>query len=174
MNKKTQNWLGKPGDLANLVMLDLDYLPYQLLYDGKPVSAIRCHRLIASDLKQRLLNVWAAARLEVKKIHGYNLTTAAYDSLTLELISDNNLNVYAGCYNYRPQRGSSKISSHSWGAAIDFNPADNAIGTWGHMPRWFVSVWKQKIGSIRWVWGGSWLKIRKDPMHFEVDYLGRS
>jgi len=172
MNTKTKNWLGESGDESNLVALDISDLPYQILYCSKPVSTIRCHRKIADDLKHRLLNIWAAARAEVKKIHGYDESTAYYDNRTRIYLHSLHLDIYAGCYNNRSQRGSTATSSHAWGAALDWNPADNALGTKGNMPKWWINVWTQRIGDIRWVWGGGWLKLRCDPMHVEVEYLG--
>jgi len=171
MTAKTKKWLGSPGNVKNLVMLDISGLPYRITYDGKPVSAIRCHHKLEDDLLQRLWNVWWAARIEVKKRDGYNLTSQHYDKATAELLHARKLDVFAGCYNNRSQRGATATSSHAWGAALDWNPSENALGTKGNMPKWWIGVWTQRIGDIRWKWGGAWL--RRDPMHVEVDYCGK-
>lgn len=172
MNAKTKRWLGKPGDESNLVMLDISDLPYRITYDGKEVTSIRCHRLIKDDLQLRLWHVWWAARLQVKRIHGFGESTTYYDNRARAYLHSLKLDVYGGCYNNRKQRGSSATSSHAWGAALDWNPAENAMGTKGNMPKWWIAVWTQRIGDIHWTWGGGWLKLRRDPMHVEVEWLG--
>jgi hypothetical protein len=171
MTSKTKKWLGSPGNVKNLVMLDISGLPYRITYDGKPVYSIRCHRKLEDDLLKRLWNVWWAARAEVKKIHGYDESTTYYDNRTRAYLSAKHLDVYGGCYNNRSQRGSTATSSHAWGAALDWNPSENALGAKGNMPKWWIDVWTQRIGDIRWKWGGTWL--RRDPMHVEVDYCGK-
>lgn len=74
----------------------------------------------------------------------------------------------AGGYVFRTQRGSKKLSMHSLGAAIDFDPRRNpfravpettALGT---MP----GIRVVKIFEARgWTWGGRW--DRADSMHFQ-------
>jgi len=176
MNLKTKRWLGKPGDESNLVMLDIKDLPYPIYYvgGGKPVRVyrLRCHKLVAADLEHRLMRIWTAARLEIKMCDGYSHATDYYDTQARKLLHDLHLDCYAGCYAYRPQRGSTATSSHAWGAALDWNPAENALGTRGNMPRWWVNCWTDIIGydgfSLQWGWGGSWKRC--DPMHVELCY----
>jgi hypothetical protein len=40
------------------------------------------------------------------------------------------LNRFGGCYNNRRMRGGTQWSTHSWGIALDFDPARNQL-TWG-------------------------------------------
>jgi hypothetical protein len=123
-------------------------------------------------LRERLWAIWNAARWQAKLRYGYAQSSAFYDNRAREIIADAGVDLYAGCYANRAQRGSTATSSHAWGAAVDWNPAENAMGTKGCMPKWWVNVWTAKIGDIRWTWGGSWLKLRRDPMHVEVEWLG--
>lgn len=41
------------------------------------------------------------------------------------------LDRFGGCFNYRPMRGSSSLSIHSWGAAYDVDPERNGFTTTG-------------------------------------------
>lgn len=40
------------------------------------------------------------------------------------------LDRFGGCYNYRPMRGGTSLSMHSWGIAVDLDPINNQL-KWG-------------------------------------------
>lgn len=69
---------------------------------------------------------------------------------------------YAGCYYPRFIAGSTTLSNHSYGLAIDVNTAGNQRGVVGEIDRGIVAIFK------RWgfAWGGDWSYT--DPMHFEL------
>lgn len=69
---------------------------------------------------------------------------------------------YAGCYYPRFIAGSTTLSNHSFGLALDFNVPGNRRGTVGEMDREVVAIFK-KWGFA---WGGDWSYT--DPMHFEL------
>jgi hypothetical protein len=69
---------------------------------------------------------------------------------------------YAGCYYPRFIAGTTTLSNHSFGLAMDFNTPGNQRGTVGEMDRSVVSIFK-KWGFA---WGGDWNYT--DPMHFEL------
>jgi D-alanyl-D-alanine carboxypeptidase len=69
---------------------------------------------------------------------------------------------YAGCYYPRFIAGTSTLSNHSFGLAMDFNVPGNQRGTAGEMNRDVVAIFK-KWGFA---WGGDWNYT--DPMHFEL------
>lgn len=72
------------------------------------------------------------------------------------------LKTYDGGYAWRTQRGSTtKLSMHSFGVALDFNAATNALGAPGDMSLSIVQVFE----SHGWTWGGRFQ--RPDPMHFQ-------
>ena len=73
------------------------------------------------------------------------------------------LTSFGGCFSFRPQRSGTKLSSHSWGIAIDLNPESNQQGTAGNMDPAIVSIF-QHAGFT---WGGEWLGRARDPMHFQ-------
>jgi hypothetical protein len=84
----------------------------------------------------------------------------------------------AGCFAPRCQRGSStRISIHTWGAAVDLDADDNPIIT--NCPTDDVrrTEWAERTNRIPdaviaafmdegWTWGGDWSN-RFDPMHFQ-------
>jgi D-alanyl-D-alanine carboxypeptidase len=72
---------------------------------------------------------------------------------------------YAGCYYPRFIAGTTKLSNHSFGLALDLNVPGNQRGTVGEMNRDVVAIFK-KWGFA---WGGDWAYT--DPMHFEMNAL---
>jgi hypothetical protein len=72
---------------------------------------------------------------------------------------------YAGCYYPRFIAGTTTLSNHSFGLALDLNVPGNQRGTAGEMDRTVVSIFK-KWGFA---WGGDWRYT--DPMHFEMEKL---
>lgn len=69
---------------------------------------------------------------------------------------------YAGCYYPRFIAGSTTLSNHAFGLALDINVPGNQRGTVGEIDRGVVAIFK------RWGfgWGGDWGYT--DPMHFEL------
>jgi D-alanyl-D-alanine carboxypeptidase-like protein len=74
---------------------------------------------------------------------------------------------YAGCYNARFIAGSTTLSNHAFGLALDLNVPGNQRGTVGEMDRGVVQIFK----SWGFAWGGDWSWT--DPMHFEMNRLVR-
>ncbi|TIC82737.1 M15 family metallopeptidase [Nocardioides sp. GY 10127] len=72
---------------------------------------------------------------------------------------------YAGCYYPRFIAGTTSLSNHSFGLALDLNVPGNQRGTVGEMNRTVVAVF-QKWGFT---WGGDWAYT--DPMHFEMNRI---
>lgn len=122
--------------------------PYPLFYsDGKrtPLRTLLLHK--------KVVPVYTAAFTEVKQ------------QFTPEEIKENHLNICAGTFNYRPMRGGSRLSVHSWGIAIDIDPARNPFpSTWreGMLNHEFADILEKH---------GLWWRGRKgdnDPMHFQA------
>ncbi len=74
---------------------------------------------------------------------------------------------YAGCYYPRFIAGSTTLSNHSFGLALDFNVPGNLRGTVGEMDRDVVAIFKYWGFG----WGGDWRYT--DPMHFELNEIKR-
>ncbi len=72
---------------------------------------------------------------------------------------------FAGCYYPRFIAGTSTLSNHAFGLALDINAVENQRGTVGLIDRSVVAIF-QKWGFT---WGGDWRYT--DPMHFELNSI---
>ena len=72
---------------------------------------------------------------------------------------------YAGCYYPRFIAGTTTLSNHAFGLALDLNVPGNQRGTAGEMDRGVVAIFKH----WGFTWGGDWKYT--DPMHFEMNQL---
>ena len=72
---------------------------------------------------------------------------------------------FAGCYYPRLIAGTSTLSNHAFGLALDINAVENGRGTVGLIDRGVVSIF-QEWGFT---WGGDWQWT--DPMHFEMNSI---
>lgn len=138
-----RDFYGEPGDESNLVMIEF---PYPMFYGNKRVTRTRCHKKVAASLGRILL--------QLGQIYGDNREV-------METAED-----YGGIYNFRPKRGGTSYSVHSWGAAIDLDADDNTFrDTWpinADMPLEIMEAFAregwQSAGAY---WG-------YDAMHFEA------
>ncbi len=108
---------------------------------------------------------WERTR-QIRGIYCHKLLAPVVSGLFREIEAEGlheQINTYGGCYNYRPKRQSSKLSTHCWGIAIDLNPETNPQGSKGNMHPDLVSLFKQH----GFTWGGDWSGKSKDPMHFQ-------
>ncbi len=96
----------------------------------------------------------------------HKLLTAIFTDVFTE-ISKNGLQSkvtsFGGCFSFRPQRTGTKLSTHSWGIAIDLNPETNQQGTAGDMHPGIVAIFR----NAGFKWGGDWNGKSRDPMHFQ-------
>lgn len=90
------------------------------------------------------------------------LKAALAEIVTSKLADKIHPGQYAGCYYPRFIAGSTQLSNHSFGLALDLNVPGNQRGTVGQMDRVVVAIFK-KWGFA---WGGDWAYT--DPMHFEL------
>lgn len=77
--------------------------------------------------------------------------------------------VVPGCwgYAYRDVRGSTGLSNHASGTAIDLNAPHHPLGKRGTVPAGKRAAISQKAASLGLRWGGDYTG-RVDEMHFEV------
>ena len=109
------------------------------------LGAVTCHRVMLPQLRGALTEVVA-------------------EGLAGAIHPDE----YAGCYYPRYIAGTTRLSLHSFGIALDLNVPGNRRGTVGEIDRRVVDIFK------RWgfAWGGDWGYT--DPMHFEMDAVVRA
>ena len=151
-NKELEAKFGKPNITGSgyLVRVKLPY-PMKLAWEPQTrVNYISCHKMIATSL--------LAALSEVLATYG------------MVRISALNLDVFGGCFNYRKKRNGTTLSSHSWGIAIDLDPANNQ-NSWRSDKAIFArSEYKQFI-DIMYKHGfySYGREIGRDYMHFEFE-----
>jgi len=151
--------------------------------NGGPSILWEKRNLVTIPCPWKLFTAWDT-RMEVKRIriHG-----KCADSLTRvlaqaweqsgkkqEAIEAQGLHLFGGSYNFRLMRGSTRLSMHSWGCAVDFDPANNGLGD--YTPKIQPgSLIVKCFKAEGWTWGGDWngnLKVaderRPDAMHFQA------
>lgn len=138
---------GKPSakwESENLVSIRP---PYRMTYAGKPITGIRVHKKGAESLKRVLNRIWEAAGKDQATVDRWGAS------------------IYGGAYNYRLMRGGNSLSMHSWGCAIDLDPARNGLGD--QTPH-FANVPEvlDAFAAEGWEWGGDW--SRRDGMHWQA------
>jgi hypothetical protein len=91
------------------------------------------------------------------------LSTAFQNLIQRGCVSE--LKTFDGCFNIRPQRGSTSQSLHSWGVAIDVNAAWNGLNVKPVLTPEFVKCFT----DAGFDWGGNWQRL--DGMHFQLSKL---
>lgn len=142
---------GEPGDPDNLTVIPLPY-PMRIAWDlKKSVSKIQCHKLVAPNLQ----DVFKTLNIQ----YGY------------DRIKELGIDLYGGCVNVRLMRGSkTKWSRHSWGIAIDLDPARNKLKESKKTARFARPEYKMMM-DIFYANGFINLGVEKnyDFMHFEIN-----
>jgi hypothetical protein len=124
---------------------DAAWVASHITTDAVPIlGQVTCNRLIFPQLRAALEEV--VARGLADEIHPGQ---------------------YAGCYNPRFIAGTTTLSNHAFGLALDLNVPGNQRGTVGQMDRSVVSIFEH----WGFTWGGRWHYT--DPMHFELNRLVR-
>lgn len=94
--------------------------------------------------------------------HFKELLKNAFDELTVKGF-DKEIKTFGGAYEVRAIKGSTVLSVHSWGAAIDLNAEQNQYGSNGTWSVEFVKIMEKHNICCGQSWTG-----RKDPMHFSM------
>jgi hypothetical protein len=134
---------------TNLITIKTAY-PLTLAWDlSITVKRLTCHRLVAPSLSGVLRDILA--------LYG-----------SIDGVKKARMHLFGGCYNYRRISGSSRLSTHAWGAGIDLDPDRNPLGkpfdpNAGMMPAAVVAIFEE----AGWKWGGRFVG-RPDCMHFQA------
>jgi len=132
-----------------LVTIQLPY-PMRIAWDlDTEVYKMRCHKLVADN--------FLAVFNELMRVYGY------------EKIKELGIDLFGGCFNYRKMRGGSDWSTHSWGIAIDLDPARNLLKETSKTARFARPEYKDMI-DIFYKHGFESLGREKnyDWMHFQI------
>lgn len=114
---------------------------------GKRVRGAKVHIKCVTSLERVFSTIWRSA--------GRNQ----------DIINSWGLNLFGGGYVFRTVRGGSSLSMHSYGCAVDFDPANNGLGdSTPAMARNIIVL--KAFEAEGWVWGGRWK--RPDGMHFQA------
>lgn len=111
---------------------------------------IRVHKKVADSLNRIFASLWET----------FGKTQAGIEAVDLHQIG--------GAYYFRARRGSSRLSNHARGIAIDIDPQDNPMSRTRRM-----DMDKRVIAAFEaegWRWGGAY----GDPMHFEAVWNGKA
>jgi len=131
---------GTPNPAWEYEILSRAYLPAPLPLEGYPgrnVQRFACHKRL---------------RPEIEALHGEIFKAGLWDCLVS----------FAGCFNFRFQRGSADhLSVHCWAAAIDYDYAGNHLGQQGRMDKRIVAIFERR----GWTWGGRFARL--DAGHFQ-------
>jgi len=138
----------KTGD-GYIVTINLPY-PMFLNWDTSTyVRKMRCHKLVASN--------FLAVFNDLLQHYGF------------EEIERLQINDFGGCFNYRLMRGGTKLSTHSWGVAIDLDPDRNLLRE-NHTTARFARPEYKPMIDIFYRHGFESLGVEKDYdwMHFQI------
>lgn len=133
--------------------------------DGKLISSWEADNFGRVKLPFAIPLSWKPD-MKVKNLYCHSKLNKVFRAVFTEIDSKglkNKIKTYGGCFNYRTKRIGEKLSTHSWGIAIDINPESNRMGEKGDMDARIVEIFKHHGFS----WGGEWHGSCKDPMHFQ-------
>lgn len=122
--------------------------PFRMTYAGQIMGrGMKVHRYCAPSLGRVMTNLMDAAGGKQDVLDHWGVS------------------VYGGGHNFRLMRGGAKLSMHSYGCAVDLDPANNGLGD--QTPRFasFPEV-QAAWAAEQWTWGGKW--ARADGMHWQA------
>ena len=132
-----------------LVKIKLPY-PMRIAWDlDSSVNSMMCHKLVADN--------FIAVFNELLSTYGY------------DKIKELGIDLFGGCFNYRKMRGGNALSMHSYGLAVDLDPARNLLKESSKTARFARPEYKPMI-DIFYKHGFISLGREKnfDWMHFQI------
>ncbi len=154
---------------ANLTLVKIKHLGF----DGKiHVGELVVNKLIANDVKAIFMKL-LSVKFPIEKV----IPIVKYSWDDEKSMQDNN----TSAFNYRVIKGTTRLSKHSYGLAIDINPKlnpyvkKNSVEPKGavYNPKIPGTIVKDSqvvkiFKSYGWKWGGDWTR-GKDYQHFEFN-----
>ncbi|MGL5914993.1 MAG: M15 family metallopeptidase [Culicoidibacterales bacterium] len=141
---------GQPSaawEKANLVIVPTPWAAVAAWDLTLKIRGVRTHRKCAESLARVFNKIWIASGKSQTQIEKWGM------------------HLLGGGYNFRLIRGGSSLSMHSWGCAVDFDPARNGLHDdtphFAHCPEVLKA-----FASEGWTWGGNW--TRADGMHWQA------
>ena len=131
----------------NLVLVALPWKAVAAWDRALKIKSLRVHKSCAESLGRVLADIWRA----------FGEDQRAIEAAGMHLIG--------GGYVWRAMRGGTRLSMHSYGCAVDFDPAHNGLGD--PTPTMDMRV----VAAFRaesWTWGGDWSPRNRDGMHFQA------
>ena len=117
---------------------------FAMNFVGTPVSRITIHRKCAASLQRVLDAIWVASGQDQKKIDAWGVSQ------------------FGGSFNFRLMRGSSHLSMHSYGCAIDLAPQRFPMG------RTTPTFCKEVLNAFA---DEGWINLPRDRMHFQAAHF---
>lgn len=138
----------------NLVLIDPPYRMYWS-WNNMPVRKLRVHKICADSMLQALTRI------------GREFSETDRETYHLDQCG--------GAYNFRPMRGGTALSMHSYGCAIDLAPLLNPLGKrWNPKLNMMPMKAVEAFRALGATWGGDWDgdkdtldQRRHDAMHFQ-------
>ena len=154
--------------LDEQILLDVEYFGFDnKLHRGQLVI----HKAVKDDIKEAF-ELLKRIKFPLKKV----IPIVKYKWNDNKSMADNN----TSAFNYRKIANSNKLSNHSFGRAIDFNPFQNpAVYNDGKISPKGAVYDEKALGTLTptseltvffkergWRWGGDWTSL-KDYQHFD-------
>jgi hypothetical protein len=133
--------------------------------DGQPEARWQADFMARIDLPFSLCLSWNPSRT-ITQITCHRRLTGVFSSVFSGVQQrglQDRITSFGGCFAFRPQRTGSKLSTHSWGIALDLNPETNPQGSAGNMDPGVTDIFRR----AGFEWGGDWQGKSRDPMHFQ-------
>jgi hypothetical protein len=119
------------------------------------VSGIRLHRLLEDSFHAVLGDIWAFAKAK--------LGDGASNDEIRRWLHRRRLDQHGGGFNFRKITGGTRLSLHSYGIAIDWDPAHNPRRRplRKTLPQWWYEIWNRRG------WSDGRTFPTPDPMHVQ-------